>query len=309
MARLVLSFDTEDFVTPESDDALLMLATELAQRGLRGNFALVGDKLRALLQRGRRDVIAALAAHEVDYHSNDHHFFPLQAPLLEGLPWEEGLAWVLEHEARGVELIAQTCGVRPVAYIKADSHWTPPTLCAYRRLGMTVYSSRHFATADPQPYRYMNLQCLPYAGMLDSFIARDGAPKQLADVALAEVHDKLVAAGAHPVVYGTHPCMWVCQTFYDLHNIKRRGQPPAKGKWRPAPLLDEQRLGDALHDALVQVLQVAQLVDGAPVLDGHGELPGDERQRVAVVHGKAHPLIIALHDEHADDRLARTSRL
>jgi hypothetical protein len=36
--------------------------------------------------------------------------------------------------------------------------------------------------------------------------------------------------------------MWVCQTFYDLHNIKRRGQPPAKGKWRPAPLLDEQRI-------------------------------------------------------------------
>jgi hypothetical protein len=242
MARLILSFDTEDFVTPESDDALLMLTTELTQRGLRGNFALVGDKLRALLQRGRRDVIAALAAHELDYHSNDHHFFPLQAPLLESLPWDEGLAWVLDHEARGVELIEQTCGVRPVAYIKADSHWTPPTLCAYRRLGMTVYSSRHFATADPQPYRYMNLQCLPYAGMLDGFIARDGTPKRLADAALTEVQGKLAAAGEHPVVYGTHPCMWVCEKFYDVHNVKRRGRPPARAKWQPAPLLPPERI-------------------------------------------------------------------
>jgi len=41
--EMILSFDTEDFVTPQSDDALLMLATELTRHGIRGCFALVGD--------------------------------------------------------------------------------------------------------------------------------------------------------------------------------------------------------------------------------------------------------------------------
>ncbi len=273
MGKLILSFDTEDFVTPESDDALLMLATELHKHGREGCFALVGDKLRALLARGRRDVIEALRAHEIDYHSNDHHFFPLQAPLLEEMSWEDGLRWAIEHEARGVELVEQTFGDRPVAYIKADSHWTPPTLCAYRRLGIEVYSSRHFAAADPQPYRYMNLQCLPYAGMLDAFIAREGTPEQLADAALAEVQSKLGAAGEHPVVYGTHPCMWVCEKFYDVHNVKRRGHPPAKAKWQPAPLLPPERIErnrkflrrflDGLDAAGVAQMSYAELRSGA----------------------------------------------
>ncbi len=240
--EMILSFDTEDFVTPESDDALLMLATELGRRGLRGCFALVGDKLRGLIERGRHDVIEALRAHEIDYHSNDHHFFPLQAPLLEDRPWAEGLAWVLAHEARGVDLIEQTFGVRPVAYIKADSHWTPQTLCAYRGLGLQVYSSRHFAPGDPLPYRYMNLLCLPYLGMLDSFIKEEGTPRQVLGVALAEMQTKLQSAGGAPVVYGTHPCMWCCTTFYDVYNVKRRGFPPAREKWRPAPLLPPERL-------------------------------------------------------------------
>lgn len=54
MAKLILSSGTEDFVTPESDDALLMLATELHKHGREGCFALVGDKLRAPPRRGCR---------------------------------------------------------------------------------------------------------------------------------------------------------------------------------------------------------------------------------------------------------------
>lgn len=258
MSALILSFDTEDFVTPESDDALLMLARELSKRGLRGCFALVGDKLRALLQRGRSDVLDALRDHEIDYHSNDHHFFPLQAPQLEGQPWESSLAWMLQHEAPGLDLIEQVFGTHPVAYLKADSHWTPQLLAAYRRLGLQVYSSRHFAAGDPALYRYMNLLCLPYTQMLDSFIKAPGTPQELVRATLADLHQRSSAAGEDGVVtYGTHPCMWCCDSFYDMHNIRRRGKPPAREKWGPAPLLPPEqirrnrRFWPALLEALV----------------------------------------------------------
>jgi hypothetical protein len=243
MLSIILSFDTEDFVTPESDDALAFLAEELRRRDIRGCFALVGDKLRALRQRGRQDVIDRLRDHEVDYHSNDHHFFPLLAPTIEGRGWEESLAWVLEHEARGVAEIEQTFGRRPTAYIKADSHWTPQTLHAYRLLGMSVYSSRHFAAADPAPWWYMNLLSLPYSAMFDTWIAQDGTPRELLARSLADVESLAARAGEEGVItLGTHPCMWSCSVFYDIHNVPRRGHPPAREKWGPAPLLPEWRV-------------------------------------------------------------------
>lgn len=240
---VILAFDTEDFVTPQSDDALAFLVSELNRCYIPGCFALVGDKARALVERGRRDIIEALADHEIDYHSNDHHFFPPLATTIEPMDWEQGAAWALEHEARGVGDIENILGVAPVVWAKTDSQWTTQSLYAFEALGMTGYASRHFARDDLRPYWYMNMLSLPYAAMLDHLIADEGTPRQLLERAMAEFEPLAEKAGDDGIiVYGTHPCMWVCQTFYDLHNIKRRGQPPAKGKWRPAPLLDEQRI-------------------------------------------------------------------
>ena len=85
MTSMIFSFDTEDFVTPESDDALLGLARLLTQHGLRGSFALVGDKVRALLARGRRDVIDACREHDIQYHSNNHMFHDMHNVKVRGV--------------------------------------------------------------------------------------------------------------------------------------------------------------------------------------------------------------------------------
>ena len=57
---VVFWFDCEDFVTPESDDALNRLAEILEANNVRGVFKLVGKKLRVLEKRRRFDVIEAL---------------------------------------------------------------------------------------------------------------------------------------------------------------------------------------------------------------------------------------------------------
>src|SRR6266496_993197 len=62
---VVLWFDTEDYILPASDDAALRLATFLKGEGIRGTFKVVGKKARTLERRGRKDVIAALAEHEI----------------------------------------------------------------------------------------------------------------------------------------------------------------------------------------------------------------------------------------------------
>jgi len=136
---------------------------------------------------------------------------------------------------------------------------------------MRVYAARHFARESAQPWWYEGLLTVPYMQMLEHFIAQDGSPRAILDLAAADFERKVEAAGREDViVYGTHPCMWVCQTFYDIHNCKRRGHLPAKEKWQPAPLLPADRIGrnrrffpmflDYLQGSGVEFITYRQLV-------------------------------------------------
>src|SRR5689334_14820747 len=73
---VVLWFDTEDYIEPASDEAVLHIANDLTSLGVRATFKIVGEKARVLEQRGRWDVVRALAAHEIGYHSNFHSIPP-----------------------------------------------------------------------------------------------------------------------------------------------------------------------------------------------------------------------------------------
>jgi hypothetical protein len=65
---LIFSCDTEDYETPASDDAELLWARMFARHGIRACFCVVGEEARALRDRGRRDVLQALAGHEIASH-------------------------------------------------------------------------------------------------------------------------------------------------------------------------------------------------------------------------------------------------
>ena len=74
--RIIVSFDTEDFTDPASNDVLLRLCQTLSERGVTACFGLVGEEARFIRDQGREDLIAALAAHEIGYHTDNHFLFP-----------------------------------------------------------------------------------------------------------------------------------------------------------------------------------------------------------------------------------------
>src|SRR6266567_4158410 len=133
---VVLWFDTEDYIEPAADDAALRIANDLAGMGVRATFKVVGEKARTLESRGRGDVIRALAAHNIGYHSNFHSIQPVPAVYLRrlGIPvyldegvqvgldqqpfWYGGLLYIynmgryqirpnLDHEERNVDILRQ----------------------------------------------------------------------------------------------------------------------------------------------------------------------------------------------------------
>ena len=150
MLDVFLAFDVEDPIHPESDDALLRLARDLTAAGVPGCFFLVGEKARLLRERGRRDVLAALADHEIDYHGNYWFEFPELAMVTgERLSWEDAVQKALEIELPGLHDVAQITGRFPVAWCQHQGNTSPQTACALRLAGLKCWNGGFGGGGDP----------------------------------------------------------------------------------------------------------------------------------------------------------------
>ncbi|MEO8523072.1 MAG: polysaccharide deacetylase family protein, partial [Acidobacteriota bacterium] len=152
---VTLWFDTEDYILPQDDDATRRLAEMLTRLGVRATFKVVGEKARVLEQRGRRDVIAALAGHDIGYHSNTHSQQPTPAVYLQNAGWDEGRAEFRRRELAGVQDLKRIFGVTPVVYGQPGSSWAPQTYPALRDLGIFMYlDEADHVGIDDQPFYY-----------------------------------------------------------------------------------------------------------------------------------------------------------
>ncbi|MBP1767872.1 MAG: hypothetical protein H6P98_1987, partial [Candidatus Aminicenantes bacterium] len=114
---LVLNFDVEDYTTPVAegiDDIPKWLAETMSEERVTGTFFVIGEKARSLEERGRRDVIAAMAGHDIGSHTNRGSIHQTVTEQLENAGWEDGLRLMLEQESAGIRDLERIFGV-PVA--------------------------------------------------------------------------------------------------------------------------------------------------------------------------------------------------
>ena len=67
--KILLWFDVEDYVTPESDDAFLQLLQMLDEVGVRATIKFCTEKVERLKRLGRDDIFRYLPNHEVAFHT------------------------------------------------------------------------------------------------------------------------------------------------------------------------------------------------------------------------------------------------
>src|SRR4051794_30273070 len=174
--HVVLWFDTEDYVEPAADDAALRLAADLTALGVRATFKVVGEKARVLEQRGRWDVVRALALHEIGYHSNFHSIPPAPALYLRDLGYVEGAAEFERRERAGMLDLERIFGVRPSCYGQPGSSWGPQSNTALRRMGIPVYLDEGTQVGlDNQPFWYGGLLYIFNMGRYSMRAPLDGA--------------------------------------------------------------------------------------------------------------------------------------
>ncbi|HQH71025.1 MAG TPA: hypothetical protein PK360_02990, partial [bacterium] len=120
----VFWFDTEDYILPESDDAAKRIAEIFTSRKAQATFKIVGEKARMLRERGREDVILALARNDIAYHSTYHSRHPTPSEYSRDLDWNEGVQEFIRREGVGLQWLRQIFGVNASCYGQPGGSWT-----------------------------------------------------------------------------------------------------------------------------------------------------------------------------------------
>lgn len=257
----LLWFDTEDYITPESDDAALRLALELEKMGVKATFKIVGEKARVLEKRGRKDVIASLLRHDIGYHAENHSIPPPPAMYMKELGLVEGAEEFVRREGKGVRDIQRIFGLTPSCYGQPGSSWGPQSMIGLRKLGIPVYMDEGAQVSlNNQPFWYggilyvFGLQQFNMRANLDDE-AEMGATIRKFDDAVAELRRR--GGGVIHTYY--HPTEFIATEFWDGVNFPRgRYTPPSQYK-RP-PL----RTRESSEKAYRLALQFARHVRNTP---------------------------------------------
>ena len=216
----LLWFDTEDYIEPASDDAALRLAEELDKLGVKGTFKVVGEKARVLEKRGRRDVIEALARHDIGFHAENHSIPPSPAVYMRPLGWLEGAAEFERREGPGARDVERVFGKLPSCYGQPGNSWGPQSLLALRRMGIAAYMDEARQVGlNQQPFWYggvlhvLNLQQFsPRANLNQPQDLDEGIRKF--DAAVAELRKR---GGPGFIQSYYHPTEWVTTEFWDTN--------------------------------------------------------------------------------------------
>jgi hypothetical protein len=137
-------FDVEDYVSPESDsvdEIPLWLAETMTEVGVTGTFFVIGEKARSLEERGRQDVIEAMASHDIGSHTNLGSIHPTVTEILEYADWDQGVQTMLENESLGVEELERIFGVPVSTLARHGGSYGPQLVYALGQMGKGyVYS-------------------------------------------------------------------------------------------------------------------------------------------------------------------------
>lgn len=134
---VVFGFDVEDPINENSDEALLRICRIFSEEGVRASLFTAGEKARVIRQRGRRDVMDAMRAHETCYHGNYWGEFPVPALHYgQEMTWDEAVAFALNVEAPGLNDVAEITGQFPVAWCVHQAQWCPQMAYALKLAGV-----------------------------------------------------------------------------------------------------------------------------------------------------------------------------
>lgn len=258
----LIRLDVEDYLTPESDDALAVLVELLDRHRLPASLGFVGEKARALQRHGRHALLEHIASRfAVGFHSTSHSRHPTIGEELADLPYAAGVAAFLERERSGVEAVRDAVGA-PGYFTQPGGNWVPQAVHALPHWGMRGYFSEEWNS-------YLTTRFVPYwwEGLLHLALPVP-APRPLlhgmpdnVEVALRMIQNAVLAlpeGGMFCIVL--HPTEMVTTEFWDAVNF---GGGKTRDVLVPAPLRpvpERRRVVESLDRYLGALAALPQVV-------------------------------------------------
>jgi len=229
-------FDTEDFILPQADDAAKRLAEMFSLRDVRATFKIVGEKARVLEERGRDDVIGALARNDIAYHSTDHSVHPTPSEYSRDLDWHEGVSEFIRREEPGLRTLQRVFGVNASCYGQPGGSWTPQSYAALNAFQIPVYlDDTSHVNLNNRPFRYCGVLTILELG---DAVMRTGWTDEAVERACAKfdrVSEELAREGGGIISIYYHPCEFVHRQFWDGVNFSQGANPP-RSEWKLPPM-------------------------------------------------------------------------
>jgi peptidoglycan/xylan/chitin deacetylase (PgdA/CDA1 family) len=229
---VVVTFDTEDYITPESehiDDIPKWLAETMTEEGVTGTFFVIGEKARSLEKRGRRDVITAMAKHDIGSHTNFGSIHPTVTEELEKAGWDDGVRLMRDQESAGIGELERIFGVPVTTLARHGGSYGPQLVAALAGLKAGYQGSPASLPGHDVVWfcNALNFSA-QYAGFDDAYY-RDDLFEPVFDKLKAELPERLKTAQVLALFAG-HPTKIRAEEFWDLNFYNGINTPP--GEWR-----------------------------------------------------------------------------
>ena len=229
---VVVNFDVEDYISPESerlDDIPKWLAEIMTEEGATGTFFVIGEKARSLEKRGRRDVIAAMARHDVESHTNFGSIHPTVTEVLEHADWESGARQMLERESAGFQELEGIFGAPVVMLARHGGSYGPQLIAALGKMNAGYAGS---PVSLPGHVVVWFCNALNFYGQYDGYddtYYRDELFAPLFEKLQQELPELAKTTEVLPFFAG-HPCKIRTEQFWDLNFYE--GRNPGPEEWK-----------------------------------------------------------------------------
>ena len=320
-------FDVEDYTTPASerlDDIPLWLAETMTEVGVKGTFFVIGEKARSLERRGRTDVIAAMARHDIGSHTSRGSIHPTVTEQLELADWDDGVALMREQEAEGIEDLERIFGVPVSTLARHGGSYGPQLVTALGEMGRGYVYSPVSLPGHNAVWFVNTLNFHGEYGGFDNTYFRDSLFEPVFEE-LKQRFDQEIAGVDVLNIFAGHPCKVRTIQFWDFNYYY--GANPDSSEWqtpdlRPLESMETARKNFRRLMVYLKEREDIRIVGYRELIDRFSSQPATMRRRVleeaagrvtaerqAVIHDRFSPAEIFAALAHSIREHARSSRL
>lgn len=229
--KVLLWYDVEDYITKESDDALLALLTMMESKKVKGTFKFVGEKIRVVKSRGRKDILDKISRQDIGYHTDMHSEHPTISEYCEHLEFTEGALEFEKREEVGLADLVKITNMPVSTYGQPGAAWAPQVFPVLRKWNIPTYvDSNDMIDLDCRPFWYGGiLNLTQMKGIMRMELEQDG-------LANAKKHfDGLLQDGVDLISIFYHPCEFSTVEFWDAVNFSHGVNTPRES-WKRSQL-------------------------------------------------------------------------